>query len=62
MREINRQVVRYLCKGHNKQMDAMDKLNGSTVLHVACDLLTDLIIVETLIESGCHINPVNNDN
>lgn len=62
MQEINRQVVRYLVKGLNKNIDGMDKLNGSTALHVACDLLSDLIIIETLVSGGADVNPVNNDN
>jgi hypothetical protein len=40
----------------------MDKLNSSTALHVACDLLTDVIIIEILVNGGADVNPVNNDN
>lgn len=40
----------------------MDKVNGSTALHVACDLLTDLTIIEILVNGGADVNPVNNDN
>lgn len=40
----------------------MDKANNSTPLHVASDLLTDLVIFEILIDGGADVNPVNNDN
>lgn len=62
MKEINRQVVRYLVQGLDRKLDGMDKMNGSTAVHVACDMLTDLVIIETLLDGGADINPVNNDN
>jgi len=40
----------------------MDKVNNSTPLHVASDLLTDLVIFEILLDGGANVNPVNNDN
>lgn len=41
----------------------MDKANSNTPLHIACEILTDLTIVETLVESGgADVNAVNNDN
>ena len=63
-REINQQILRYLIKGFGKgNVDKMDKVSSSTPLHVACDVLTDLTIVETLVESGgADVNAVNNDN
>lgn len=39
----------------------MDKMNGSTALHVACEMLTDLSIIEILVDGGADVNPVNND-
>lgn len=54
--------MRYIVHGLNKNLDAMDKVNGSTALHVACDLLTDLTIIEILVNGGADVNPVNNDN
>jgi hypothetical protein len=39
----------------------MDKTNGSTALHLACELLRDLTIVEILVDGGADVNPVNND-
>jgi len=39
----------------------MDRLNGSTALHLACEHLTDLIIIETIIDGGADVNAVNSD-
>jgi hypothetical protein len=48
--EVNRQIVRYLCKATGKDgIDQMDKLNSSTVLHKVCEQLTDLVIVESVV-------------
>ena len=36
--EVDRQIVRYLCKAIGKEgIDQMDKLNSSTVLHKVCE-------------------------
>ena len=40
----------------------MDSVNGSTALHVAADLLEDLVIFEILIDGGADLNPVNTEN
>ena len=40
----------------------MDKLNSSTVLHKACEQLTDMQIVEAIVGAGADVNAVNNDN
>ena len=62
-KEINRQFVRYMMKGYGKgKIDQMDKANGSTPLIMACEHLTDLIIIETLVDwGGADVNAVNND-
>ena len=39
----------------------MDTMNGSTVLHIACELLKDFTIVESIINAGADVNPVRND-
>ena len=39
----------------------MDKMNSSTALHVACDMLCDPTIIEILVEGGADVNPVNMD-
>jgi hypothetical protein len=62
MQEINRQLVRYLVRGLKGDVDQMNSSNGSTPMHVACDSLKDLMIIETLFEGGADVNPVNNDN
>ena len=61
--EINRQIVRYLIKGYGKgNLDQMDKANGSTPLIIACEVLTDLSIIENLVDHGADVNAVNNEN
>lgn len=40
----------------------MDKINGSTVMHLACAYLSDIVIISTLLDGGADPNPVNNDN
>ena len=42
-------------------MDQMDKTDGSTVLHIACEILSDFQIVELIVEAGADLNPVRND-
>lgn len=61
MQEVNRQVVRYLTRAARGGIDFMDS-NGSTALQIACDLLTDIVIIETIMGAGADINCVNNDN
>ena len=61
MMEVNRQIVRYLAKASKKNMDLVDS-NGSTVLQLACESLSDIIIIETLVNGGAQLNCVNNDN
>lgn len=36
--------------------------NASTPLQIACDLLTDVVKIEALIDAGADVNCVNNDN
>jgi len=48
MQEINRQIVRYLCHAARDSIDFMDS-NGSTPLQIACDLLSDPIIIESIL-------------
>ena len=62
-KEVNRQVVRYLTAGFGKpHLDQVDKANGSTPLIIACELLNDHQIVETLVDWGADVNAVNCDN
>lgn len=61
--EINQQILRYLVKGFGKgNLDSQDKANGSTPLILACEVLNDLVIVETLVDNGADVNAVNCDN
>lgn len=39
----------------------IDKANGSTPLILACELLTDPIIIGTLVDGGADVNAVNCD-
>ena len=39
----------------------MDNTDGSTVLHTACEQLSDFQIVEAIVEAGADLNPVRND-
>ncbi len=43
--------MRYLAKASKKNMDLVDS-NGSTVLQLACESLSDIIIIETLVNGG----------
>lgn len=61
MQELNRQMVRYLVRGLRGELDQMNRSNGSTALHVACDILIDVKIIETLVDGGSDVNSVNND-
>lgn len=61
LQEINRQLVRYIVRGLKKEVDPMNNTNGSTPLHIACDQLTDLTIIEVLVDAGADVNSVNND-
>lgn len=55
-------IVRYLCTACDKDtMDQMDETDGSTVLHVACEELSDFQIVEMIVNAGADLNPVRND-
>lgn len=60
--ECSTHIFRYLVKGFGKgNLDGMDD-SGSTALSVCCELLTNLSMVETLIEKGeADVNCVNND-
>lgn len=42
-------------------MDPQDKANGSTPLIIACEVLTDLSVIEILVEGGADVNSVNCD-
>ena len=58
--EINRQILRYIVKGLGKDhVDQIDKKTGQTPLILACDFLTDPIVIEILVEGGCHVNAVD---
>ena len=35
--------------------------SGETVLHVACELLKDAIIVSTILDAKADVNPIRND-
>ena len=38
----------------------MDKRTGNTVLTLACDMLNDLVMIQTLVDGGADVNAVNN--
>ena len=48
-----------LATGH-EGIDFMNN-SGETVLHVACELLSDAVIVRNIIEAKADLNPVRND-
>jgi len=61
-RDVNRMIVKYLCTASDKTtIDQMDNIDGSTVLHIACEELNDLQIVEMIMDAGADLNPVRND-
>ena len=39
----------------------MEELTGSTVLHVVCEQLADIVMVNTVVEKGADVNAVRND-
>ena len=39
----------------------MDDTDGSTILHIACEMLSDFQIVELIVNAGADLNPVRND-
>ena len=43
--------------------EGIDYMNnsGETVLHVACELLSDAIIVRNIVDAKADLNPVRND-
>ena len=60
--DVNRMIVRYLCSACDKDtIDQMDQTDGSTVLHIACEVLSDMQIVELIVDAGADLNPVRND-
>ncbi len=61
--EFNRRAVKFIAMAKGKdRIDDPDKTNNSTALHNACELLTDINIIQTLIEEGSDVNSINNDN
>lgn len=60
--ETNRQIMRYLAKAAGREgLEQMEKFTANTVLHVVCDLLTDLSMVDTVVSMGVDVNSVRND-
>ena len=60
--DVNRMIVRYLCAACDKEtIDQMDNTDGSTVLHIACEELSDFQIVEMIVNAGADLDPVRND-
>mmetsp|Transcript_13050 Transcript_13050/g.22018 ORF Transcript_13050/g.22018 Transcript_13050/m.22018 type:complete len:226 (-) Transcript_13050:169-846(-) len=60
--EVNRQILRYLVKGHGREnMNPINKANGSTPLIMACEYLTDPVVIEILVDGGAEVNAVDND-
>ena len=60
-KEINRQIVRYLAMATGAEgIDYMNN-SGETILHVACELLSDAVIVSNILEMKADVNPVRND-
>lgn len=39
----------------------MDRFTGSTALHAVCELFTDLVFVDAIVNAGADVNAVNND-
>ena len=39
----------------------MEKMTGNTVLHLVCEMITDLPMVEAIVSQGADLNPVRND-
>jgi ankyrin repeat protein len=39
----------------------MQDITGSTVLHLACEYLTDFLMVSMIVDKGADINAVRND-
>lgn len=55
-------ICRYLCAASDKDsIDSMDQTDGSTVLHIACEVLSDFQIIELLVNAGADLDPVRND-
>ena len=59
--DVNRQIVGLLVEGYFGNLGQKDRANGSTALHVACDLLNDIKIIQQIVNGGADINAVNND-
>ena len=60
-KEVNRQIIRYLALATGPEgIDSMNN-SGETVLHVACELLTDPVIVNIIIDAKADLNPIRND-
>lgn len=58
--ELNRQILRYLCKAAGKNgIDCIDKRTGNTVLMHACEFLNDFVIVSAIVDAGADVNAVN---
>ena len=58
--ELNRQIIRYLCKAAGKNgIDSIDKRTGNTVLMHACEFLNDFVIVTAIVDAGADVNAVN---
>jgi len=54
-------VIRYLALATGPEgIDSMNN-SGETVLHIACEILTDPTIVRTIMETKADLNPVRND-
>ncbi len=61
--EVNRQILKLLVKGKGSSaIDEIDNTNGSTPLMYACEYLSDIELLKTLVDGGADINAVNNDN
>jgi len=55
-------IVRYLCQACDKDtIDQMDDTDGSTVLHIAAECLSDFPIIELIVDAGPDLNCVRND-
>jgi len=52
-----------MCKGFGKDaMNPIEKISGDTPLITACERLTDIRIIECLVENGANVNAVNCNN
>ena len=61
--DYNRLILSYMVKGFGRDaMNPIEKSTGATPLITCCTLLTDLNMVESLVEGGANVNAVDCNN